>query len=379
MTTFVVAKLAEYEQSEVRTALDRAGRKCEFFESAESAKVRMESGDTPWGVIIQPGALDADSLVSWIRGQGRLFSVPVVAMVDNPSDRAFHQAHAFGADDVIVRGDVGGITRRFANLANLDLTARPPVTQGTALIVHPVGEQRVLLGRILRHAGFDIRFEDGSASITSDLLGHEVPALCVAHEAARPDRLSEELQNLRNQTDGGRVPLILLGDDEASLQERARAIGDAAVGQEGSPPDHLLFLANELLRVELTNLRASDRMLHGVMCAFRPAGELHPVYGLTYNVSREGLFVRTLDAPPPGTKIWFEMRPYGAQQAVHLRGEVSWRCGLHSAGGAAPPGFGMKILAAYCPPGDLAEYHDAYEELRKRQNIFAGDSRTSIA
>jgi hypothetical protein len=378
MTTFVVAKLAEYEQSEIKSALDRAGRTCEFFDAAEAATLRMETGDTPWGVIVQPDLHNADTLVSWIRGQGRLFSVPVIAMVDNPSDHAFGRAHAMGADDVIVRGDYGGITRRFANLANLDLSVRPPVTQGSALVVHPGGEQRMLLGRILRHAGFDIRFEDGSAPLSPDVDSGEIPSLCVVQEDARPEKIAGEIHALRQNSQENRVPMILLGKNEGTLEVRARTIGDAAVGNEGAPPDHLLFLANELLRSDLTNLRASARMLHGSLCAFRPAGELHPVYGLTYNVSREGLFVRTLDAPPPGTSIWFEMRPYGGQQAVHLRGEVSWRCGLHSAGGAAPPGFGMKILAAFCPPGDLADYHDAYEELRARQNIFAGASSPTV-
>ena len=51
------------------------------------------------------------------------------------------------------------------------------------------------------------------------------------------------------------------------------------------------------------------------------------------------------------------------REAVHVRGKVVWATGPSKPGGMTPPGFGLKIQAADSPPGDLAAYHAAYEEL----------------
>lgn len=374
MTTWVVAKLADHEKNGISSALKRAGRGVEFFDTCEEARIRLENDDAPFGLLVSTGLSGCAEMLDWIRGEGRLFSLPILGMAGAPTDQAFGDAHAMGVDDVFVRGDDGAVTRRLANLTGLDLNVRPPVTQGKSLIVQPDDSRRRVLGRILRQAGFDPMFADGEEAFRTACSPEERPALCVVSDQIEQESLARGVLALRDQGPQEVMPVIILGTVTGALHERAREIGPAAVVDGDAPADNLLFVANELLRTDLTNLRASNRILYGTICAFRAAGDLHPVFGLTYNLSREGLFVRTLDPPSAGSLIWFEMRPLGSNSAVHLRAEVTWCRGLHSPGGATPPGFGMKLLPQACPPGDLAEYHDAYEELRNTHNIFT--SRT---
>jgi len=367
MTTWVVAKLAEHEKQAISAALDRAGREAEFFDTTTEARLRLES-DRPFGLLVAADLDGVGALVSWIRGEGRLFSLPVIGIAATPTDSAFREAHAMGVDDVIVRGDEGAVTRRLANLGGLDLDHRVPVTQGRALIVQPEEMHRRVLGRILRQAGFDPVFAEGGEDIAA--AGQESIRIAVVSEQVQSGVVDEAIAQLRSADGAEDMPVVMIGQATNDLLTRAKEIGKSAVIEPSAPADNLLFVANELLRSDLTNLRASHRILYGAICAFRAAGELHPIYGLTYNLSREGLFVRTLDPPSSGSTVWLEMRPMGTPAAVHLRAEVTWCRGLHSPGGATPPGFGMKLLPQACPPGDLAEYHDAYEELRKTRNLF---------
>ncbi|HEX2676855.1 MAG TPA: PilZ domain-containing protein, partial [Polyangiales bacterium] len=89
---------------------------------------------------------------------------------------------------------------------------------------------------------------------------------------------------------------------------------------------------------------------------------LHPTYGLSHNISREGLFVRTLDAPKPGTEVWLELRAPESNDMVHLRGEVVWRR-EPGAVGATPFGFGMKLDPSRCAPADIASFVRGYEQM----------------
>ena len=68
-----------------------------------------------------------------------------------------------------------------------------------------------------------------------------------------------------------------------------------------------MFVVNELLRPrELLESRASRRMLYATLTSFRAAGEFECRSGLTYNISREGLYVRTFDSPPDKSKVWLK-------------------------------------------------------------------------
>jgi hypothetical protein len=135
------------------------------------------------------------------------------------------------------------------------------------------------------------------------------------------------------------------------------------VASESAPLDNLLFLANEVTRAGFSEMRRSPRMLFSSLATFRNAGDMVPVHGLVYNISKNGLYVRSLDPPPRESPIWLEMRPPKSKEAVHLRATVMWVLRVGSAALPAPPGFGVRIEAGQCPPEDLARYELSYDKM----------------
>jgi DNA-binding response OmpR family regulator len=350
-------------------AAREAGASPSFCWDVEEASTLLADAkhEVPRCVFLHARLPDCEEFVAWMRGEARLFPVPIVVQADAPDEAAFLEAHAMGADDAFVRGDGRRIQRRLANLAGFDPAARPPLTQGGAVVAHADESRRRILGRILRQAGFDVSF----ALDTDDLVrglearGGEPPSLVVAHADQAPDEAAKLVGRLRAVAGCAEVAIVMVSSQEKApeIQAALSAIDSTALAFDSAPPDNLLFLANELLRPDVKNVRASARLLHGALCGFRAAGSLEPTYGLSYNISREGLYIRSLDPPAPGASVWFELRPPGRTAAVHLRGKVVWCRGLRNPGGAAPPGFGLRISEQDSPPSDLADYIEAYEQL----------------
>ncbi|MFW6050466.1 MAG: PilZ domain-containing protein [Myxococcota bacterium] len=348
-------------------AARRAGVEASLCWDVEEARTLLARADlaAPRCVVVDLELPDLEGFIGWLRGEAHLFPVPVVVQVSHPDDALYLQAHSLGADDVVVRGDDAGITRRLRNLSDFDPTARPPKTQGSAVVAHGNELRRRVLGRILRQAGFDVSFALDADDLVRVAHGMpQTPVLMVADAALPGAGAIHAVRAVRGRAGFDGVPVVLTAeaDEVGALRGAAEGMGDAAVTHEAAPPDNLLFLANELLRPDVRNVRASTRVLYGTICAFRRAGTLVPVYGLTYNISREGLYVRTLDPPAPGTDLWLEMRPPRVGGAVHLRAKAVWARGLRNPGGAAPPGFGVRLVDGG-PADDRAAYETGYEGL----------------
>jgi len=145
-------------------------------------------------------------------------------------------------------------------------------------------------------------------------------------------------------------------------------LDDDAWQNAGQTKARLLFFADEAVaRGTHADARRSERVLYESICAFRLAGAMEPAYGLTYNLSREGLYVRTLSPAAVGTELWIELRTVlGAP--VHLRGRVMWRREPGNSSATAPSGFGFQIDGDQTPSLDLRDWQSAYETLKNAGN-----------
>jgi DNA-binding response OmpR family regulator len=294
-----------------------------------------------------------------LRTRADSFGVPLIALSDMLTERAFLELKALGADDVVAISDIGGLTRRLSALSSFDPVARTALFQGTCLLAVPDPYQRQVAGRVLRQAGFDVSFA-GDANEALSVAERTPPKVLVVSESIPPDGGLRALARLSEHW-LGTMPAVLLSSSPSRVKERA----GFSVIHENAPPDDLLFVVNELLRPrELVETRASRRLLYAGLCSFRMAGEFEAHAGLTYNISREGLYVRTFDAPADKGRAWVELRPPFDPKVVHLRGDVVWiRALTTGAHGAAPPGFGIRLALEDSPPDDRARYVQAYERL----------------
>jgi len=128
------------------------------------------------------------------------------------------------------------------------------------------------------------------------------------------------------------------------------------------PPDAVLFLANELSRDDLQDLRVSRRELWGTGVRVVTAGGA--IDGYTYNVCEQGMFVRTLHPVERGEPAVVALAAPGGA-IVRLSARVAWQRPFGPlAAAVAPAGIGLEIL----PGRDAATYASACEWLSRSRS-----------
>jgi hypothetical protein len=325
------------------------------FTSLDDAAGRMEEhAEEPRCVFVSHDG-DLGGVVSRLRERASLLTVPVIAVVPHPSEAVYRSAFASGADDALVSGDRGGITRRLANLSEAKPAPRSVPHQGIALVASGDIGMRRTLGQTLRRAGFDVSYATEAKELVE--LARTAPALSlvVATEDFPPLGAEAAIRSTRTAARKPNLPALVVPTDANGQWNPGSELALGAAGK-------LLCFAEEVVRRDATDMRISARLSYPTICAFRPSGVMHPTYGLSHNVSREGLFIRTLDAPKPGTAVWIELRAPESTHMVHLRGNVVWRR-EPGAVGATPFGFGLRVQATECPAGDAAQYTTGYDAL----------------
>ncbi len=358
MTVLVVGQRLGDRERNVREAIERASAQVVFIPAVAQLREALET--YPVRCVLADSPVDVRDITRVLRSNANCFSVPLIALSERVSDRVMLELHAIGADDVVTLHELGGLTRRLAALQSFNPQARTALFQGSCLLAHADVHRRQVFGRVLRQAGFDVSF---AATMNEALSVAEraPPKVLVVSSTLPPDGGRKALSMLSEHWVGD-MPAVLLssGKQSGSLSPH----GWTTVPEE-APPDDLLFVVNELLRPrELLESRASRRILYATLTSFRAAGEVECRFGLTYNVSREGLYVRTFDAPPTKGQVWLELRPPGAARVVHVRGDIMWTRTLATgARGAAPPGFGVRLSPELCPPQDNAIYVEQYDRM----------------
>jgi len=219
---------------------------------------------------------------------------------------------------------------------------------------------------VLRQAGFDVIGAGTSYETLAVLVAPKPVSVALVSESLAPDGGHATLVRLALRLGTRKLAAVLLAK---SGPAGARTPEGFVQVPEQAPLDDLLFAVHELTRPrEQADVRASRRLLHTTLCTFAPAGELLArSCGLTYNLSAEGLYVRTLDVPEVGESVCVALKPPGAAPgSVRLGGEVTWsRTRLTRGASAAPTGFALRFDPDACPPSDLARYRESYESLRR--------------
>lgn len=347
----------------IQAALARASVQARFCHEPDAASRMLESSSVPGFVVVDTVSPGAEPVVRWLRAAPGLWGMPLVGLVPHPTSALFEEAHELGADTVVPRTDLGALTRQAGVLVSQRPAARTPVVNGSIVVAYPKDARRRELGRIARGAGFEVLFAASREELTH-LLATTSPRIVIACRSLLADSVTEARATV------GRVggPLWVVVAPLGTLSKEATdlgGVGDVVFMSELAPSANLLFVMNEVMRGTGVEARASKRFLFGTLCAFRRAGRLDPCYGLTYNLSEGGLYIRGIEGPPPSTPLWVELRPPGSQAVVQLRGEVVWKRPIAAGPNAAlsPAGFGFRIDPDETPANDLSEYKTGYAEL----------------
>jgi DNA-binding response OmpR family regulator len=275
-----------------------------------------------------------------VRAQVRHALVPIIALAPEVNELAFAEVFSCGGDDVVGIRASEALTSRLRRLPVSPWERPATSADKTALISASDRNRRIVLARVLGNAGYPIRFSV-DLNETERVARDSPPRLVVI------DTELEGVQELVTRA-APRNPKTLWIVSTAPRHMRQchswlRDLANATVTDSFAPPENIVFLANELGRGKGNDKRASKRLLYGTMVAFRCAGREEDDFGLSYNVSAGGLYVRSL-APPVEDRVWLELRPPRTERLVRLEGRVCWRRGYGpSSMATVPPGFGIEI------------------------------------
>jgi DNA-binding response OmpR family regulator/Tfp pilus assembly protein PilZ len=332
-----------------------AGMEMVAVGSAEEAEGWLENHD-PVAIALDMMSEGAEKSCLGIRGIARLAQVPVIGLAPELNDLAFPEMYGWGGDDVIRASSPLDMVPRLRGLAT-DPSLQPPPGKGGAVVVDADRRRRALFARVLRNAGYDVRFAVKPEEAYGEQLGEGVK-LVIADAEIGDDGGVELARRIRETNE---VPIVIASAPKKMAVYRAAAAGipKVAITDGFAPPENLLFVANELGRSGATDGRASARLLYGTVVAFRMAGRDQDAFGCTYNISAGGLYVRTLAPLDKGQDVWLELIPPRSDRRVRLEGKVVWRRRFGPIESATvPPGFGVQITDA--TKGDMTRYEDGY-------------------
>ena len=346
-------------------ALEQASRDVGFeltcVDGVEEALSWSES-NAPHALLLDSEGVDIERACLGMRLQARHARVPIMAVATEVSELAFAETFSCGGDDVVGFRVNSGLSARLRRLPDSPWE-RPEQSAGkVALIVASERSRRVVLARVLGNAGYQIRFavDLGEADEVAD----EVTPRVVVVETSSPDvkALVEKCAPRNLKT------LWIVSTPPRTARKHAgwiSAVPNAALTDSFAPPENVVFLANELGRGTADDQRSSRRLLYGTIVGFRGAGRDQDDYGLTYNVSEGGLYVRSL-APPVEDRVWLELVPPRTERRVRLEAKVCWRRPYGPSNMATvPPGFGVQITDG--AKAELEAWSRGYDSLAADQ------------
>ena len=355
--TLLVGHTDHVTSGHVAACVARRGASLESFDTGARAVSWAENHDLHSIIIRQPVA-QSEALLLSIRSTPRLSRVPVMFLNDDVTELSFAQLYALGADDCVVLGDREGLQRRLLSIpADLPLSA--PASRGTAVLAHGDQRQRLLVARVLRNAGFDVRFAIEATELSAAAAADGI-VLVVADWQLEGGAAGTALRLLRGE--GSTVPWVIMSPPK-SLHAVSSSVADLArvvVHDSFAPHENLHFVANEILQRTVSEQRASPRLLYGTLVAFRVAGRDRDRLGYAYNISAEGIYVRTLDPLMRDEDAWLEFTPPRTGCRVRVEGKVAWsRTMGGSFGATVPPGFGVQIMGG--STSDLERFRSGYQ------------------
>jgi hypothetical protein len=308
-----------------------------------SSKAALEAAQTrpPLLLLVETAAAGADALCNGVRSTERARATPIIGLPRELNDRAFSRAFDWGVDDLVELGDWDALERRLSSVRSQQGSQRV-LDLGEALVADHDQARCSVVGRVLSGAGYKVRYALDPLSLQYHARNAAI-RLIVANPSVGD--VWNVMMDSRKSGDAGPAWVIAVPPEE--VEHWANRIGDVervGVINALGPPENVVFFSNGLLTKRTEEARGAGRNLYGTTVAFRPVGASKDDYGFTYNVSRRGVYVRSL-LSLPDDDIWIDVRPPRANRYVRLLGRIAWRKALGATlGRGTPPGFAIEIV-----------------------------------
>jgi DNA-binding response OmpR family regulator len=300
----------------------------------------LDQHDTQ-ALLLDGESIEAERFALERRAESRHATLPLLSLTKAVTDLCFVEAFSWGVDDVVTRQEGAPLRSRLRHLPKEPMTL-PETARGSVLVAEADRSRRILIGRVLRNAGYAVTFAAERDDLTN--YANSKPLDVIVASTALADAPRELVERAR--ASGSQAMFVVTCPPRELRRYRSALDGLAGVTTTDAfaPAENVLFVSNELNRPRGIDQRASVRVLYGTSVAFRGVGRDADDYGFTYNVSEGGMYVRTL-APPDDEMVWLELCPPRGDRRVRLVGRVAWRRSLANGQYATvPPGFGIEIV-----------------------------------
>lgn len=348
-----------------------------WFDRADDT-LRCVYRDAPLALVVQIAAAGAFDVVSAVRAEPRLRPLPVLGAARAPCDADFGRIYELGGDDVIATYSTSSLERRFRALRREPPPRARAAPVSRALLVSTSDRWRSSMARVLANVGIDAECVSGPNDALRAIASSRYRVI-VTTDDVEPTRAVDLARSARDR--GCDAPWIIATrrrQPNDRMIEACEEIPRLAFLDVFGPPENVLFVANALASPRVVDQRASRRLLLGTPVAFRVAGDREDDVGYSYEISAEGMFVRTLAPLEPDERAWLEVVPPGRTRAVRLLARVVWRRTFGPIDDATvPPGFGAEIIGGL--PGDAARWEDAYRALERPRDESAVASTAAVA
>lgn len=317
--------------------------------------------ELPAALVVGAEVVDRSSLMAELRQRPLLDAVPIIARVREPDPEEVEKAFADGADDILVDGAEAQFEALIASFGRADRWSAVRAPSGLVLLANENREERIRLGSVLRHGGFDIRFAADLEEMERWLSEGQAPRAVVASASLPGGSLSDAVQRLTSKHQMP-SPWVIVNAERSAHADPSDRPAAKVVYDTGHDPERLTFLMNELLAPAPPEGRRTPRLLYESTVAFTHEGSDDNFYGYSYNINSGGLFIRTLTTPPRQSRVRVRFRPPCGSGQVTGEVQVVWISEFRGNGTATSPA-GMGVQFVDWAPADRAGFEGGYQAL----------------
>jgi uncharacterized protein (TIGR02266 family) len=335
----------------VSLQLRQLGCRPEAFESAERCLEAL-SERQPKLILMDlgMGPMRGDECCQKIKENEGLSRIPIIMLTGADLAHEVMRSWRAGADDFLPKpvrlpqlaSKVQAL--RTAALGAASSDRREPSSQ-KLIYVENRSFYRASVGGALEHAGFQILYcNDGAEALQSLTDCGEDIDLLICDLGALGAQALEEARQLRARAPQQKPMLLTTAVDQPPAVQKAvlQLTGHELVNKRVLPTEAILAQINSLLRRVTLDIRSQERVPFFSVVGFRFGPGDEWLSGFAYNISRGGIFIRTLTPLPPLSSV--EMKVRFVTEDVCCEGAVAWANAFNSRSAFSYPlGMGIRF------------------------------------
>lgn len=329
-------------------------------------------------LIIGSETSDLGKLMISLRLDEALASVPTILYMSTLDAKQLKSAYRQGVDDYLIDGAKEQFTALMATLKNENPWSTGAAPAGRIILAHHDRMERVKLSRVLRRNGFDVFFVSSMEEL-ENALEEEMPRAVVTSSQLPGPSIGEIVDAHGGET----LPLVLLTSDDPEKRLPASVLNrpKTALLESGSDVSGLTFIINELCAPQRPKgFRKSARLLYGTPVSFVHGDGETAFYGFTYNISIDGVYIRTLTPLPVPSRMDISFKPPFGTRRIIANAQVAWvKLFGQEDGPISPPGMGVQFTSMM--DDDRADHESGYKWLlikRKHKPVHSLDPGSAV-